>query len=195
MTQVLQKRAERERRAAEDLRRWHAEHFRAAKELLYKIKETERILASACASLPNEEGDARLRRTGYTTLLTVRDTDVPQPTDDAMVFDAVHLEIVQEALQQAHTLLEEAEHLTAEISILSEGDTPHAANVMFEAAWDAAGALETTRGTQDAAFRAVIAMQDPIAAFQASVREELGVATPSPHRGVTAFRSNPGRAD
>lgn len=44
LTQVLQKRAERERRTAEDLRRWHEERFRVAKELLYKIKESERIL-------------------------------------------------------------------------------------------------------------------------------------------------------
>ncbi|MFF0538285.1 hypothetical protein ACWDF1_14660 [Streptomyces coelicoflavus] len=191
LTQVLQKKAERERRAAEDLRRWHAERFRAAKELLYKIKETERILWSACASLPNEEEYARLRRAGYTTLLTVRETDVPQPTDETMVFDAVHLEIVREALEQVHGLLEEAEHLTAEIAILSEGATPEAASAMFEAAWDAAGALETTRGSQDAAFHAVLAMKEPIVVFQASVREELGVASPPTPRGVTATGGRP----
>lgn len=91
----------------------------------------------------------------------------------------MHQEIVREALQQVHGLLEEAEHLTAEISILSAGATPDTASVMLETAWDAAGALETTRGAQDAAFHAVLAMKDPITAFQASVREELGVAAPS----------------
>ncbi|WP_405680938.1 hypothetical protein [Streptomyces sp. NBC_01238] len=179
LTQLLQRRAERERRAADDLRRWHAERFRVAKELLYKIKETERILWSACASLPNVEEYARLRQAGHTTLLTLRESDVPSPTDDPMVFDAVHLEIVREALEQVHELLEAAEHLTAEISILSEGATPGAAALMFETAWNAAGALETTRGTQNAAFDAVLAMKDPISAFQASVRAELGVAAPS----------------
>ncbi|MGW4030928.1 hypothetical protein ACWEFL_16670 [Streptomyces sp. NPDC004838] len=187
LTQVLQKRAERERRTAEDLRRWHAERFRVAKELLYKIKETERILWSACASLPNEDEYSRLRRAGHTTLLNVPQTDVPPDSDDPVIFDVIHLEIVREALTQAFGLLEAAEHLTAEISILSDGATPTAAAVMFEAAWDAVGAVETTRGTQDAAFEAVLAVKEPIARFQAAVRDELGVT------GPTVVRSGRGR--
>ncbi|MFD7340907.1 hypothetical protein ACFV98_33695 [Streptomyces violascens] len=179
LTQALQKRAERERRAADDVRRWHAERFRVAKELLYKVKESERILWSACAMLPNEDEYARLRQSGHTTLVNVPETDVPPHSEDPRVFDVVSLEIVREALEQAFRLLEEAEHLTAEISILSEGATPTAAEDMFEVAWNAVGALETTRGTQDAAFDAVLAMKDPIAMFQAAVREELGVTVPS----------------
>ncbi|MFD5279794.1 hypothetical protein [Streptomyces rubrogriseus] len=178
LTQVLQKKAERERRSAEDLRRWHAERFRVAKELLYKIKESERILWSACASLPNEDEYARLRRAGHTTLLNVPESDVPPESEDFLVFDVIHLAIVREAIEQASTLLEAAEHLTAEISILSDGPTPTAAEAMFEATADAVGSLETTRGTQEAAFEAVIAMKEPIARFQAAVRDELGVTVP-----------------
>ncbi|TFV32641.1 hypothetical protein E4K10_22995 [Streptomyces sp. T1317-0309] len=126
LTQALQRRAERERRTAEDLRRWHAERFRAAKDLLYKIKETERILGSAYASLPNDEEYARLRQAGHTTFFSVRETDVPQPTDDVLVFDSAHLEMLCDSLRQVYALLEEAEHLTTELSILSEGATPHA---------------------------------------------------------------------
>lgn len=74
LTQVLQKRAERERRTAEDLRRWHEERFRVAKELLYKIKESERILWGVSANLPNEDEYSRLRQAGRTALMTVPDT-------------------------------------------------------------------------------------------------------------------------
>ncbi|MEU4033505.1 hypothetical protein [Streptomyces collinus] len=183
LTQALQKSAERERRAADDLRRWHADRFRAAKDLLYKIKETERILWGACAALPSEDEYAQIRAAGHTTLFAVREADVPRPSDDLTVFDAVHLAIVREALEQVHRLLEEGEHLTAEISILCEGATPDAASTMFEAAWNAAGALETTRGTRDQAFNAVLRMNAPIAAFQASVREELGVVVPPRSNG------------
>lgn len=186
LTQALQKRAERERRAADDVRRWHAERFRVSKELLYKVMETERILWSACASLPVVEEYSRLRRAGHTTLLNVGEADVPPHIDSRMVFDVVCLEIVREALEQVHGLLDEAEHLTAEISILSDGVTPETAKAMFEAAWDAASAVETTQGTRDEAMDAVLAMQDPISIFQVSVREELGVTTPSP--GGTAIR-------
>ncbi|MFF7756176.1 hypothetical protein ACFZCP_44990 [Streptomyces sp. NPDC007971] len=178
MTQALQKKAERERRAAEDLRRWHSERFRVAKELFYRVKETERILWAACASLPSDEECARFREAGHTTIFSVREADVPPDAGDPLIFNAGHLETIKEALLQAHELLEEAEQLTAEISILTEGATPDAATVMFEATWEAAGALETTRGSRDAAVRAVLTMKEPIAAFQASVREELGVTTP-----------------
>ncbi|MFG2495679.1 hypothetical protein ACGFSD_32230 [Streptomyces caniferus] len=179
LTQVLQKRAERERRAAEDLRRWHADRFRVAKDLLYKVMESQRILWSACASLPNESEYASLREADHTTLLAVPETDAPAASHDYRVFDVTSLEIVREALEQAFGLLEEAEHLTAEISILSDGATPTAAKDMFEAAWFAVGSLETTRGTQDEAFEAVLAMRDPTARFQAAVRDELGITVPA----------------
>ncbi|MEU8616972.1 hypothetical protein [Streptomyces sp. NPDC048623] len=174
-TQVLQRRAERDRREADDARRWHADRFRASKDLLYKVMETERILWSACAMLPNTEERGRLRSAGHTSLTVVQGTDVPTDTGDIHIFDAVSLEIVKEALERAFALLEEAEHLVAEISILSEEAVPAAAKSLFEAAWEATGAVETTAGTTDEAFDAVLAMKDPLAAFEQCVRVELGV--------------------
>lgn len=175
ITQILQRRAERERRAADDARRWHTERFRVCKELLYKVMETTRILWEACAQLPNDEEYERLLQAGHTTMLNVPDGDVPPYSGDALVFSTISLEIIKEALERVHGLLEEAEHLLAEISLLSDGVVPESASIMFETAWSAAGALETTRGSRDEAFQAVIAVKEPISNFQEHVRRELGV--------------------
>ncbi|MHB9850839.1 hypothetical protein ACSYGO_16510 [Streptomyces krungchingensis] len=131
------------------------------------------------ANLPSEDEYSRLRQAGHTALMTVPDSAVPEESDDPTVFDALQLAIVQEALEQAFGLLEEAEHLTAEISILSSGAVPTSAETMFLAALDAAGSLGTTRGTQQATFQAVLAMKEPISRFQAAVRDELGVTVPT----------------
>ncbi|MGV9843637.1 hypothetical protein ACWDUB_16235 [Streptomyces fungicidicus] len=174
-TQLLQRRAERERREADDARRWHADRFRASKDLLYKVMETQRILWSACATLPSAEERSRLREVGHTSFAVVTSADVPPDTGDASIFDAVSLGIIQEALERVFALLEEAEHLVAEISILSEGAVPGTGKEMFEAAWAACGALETTTGSTDDAFDAVLAMKEPVEAFEHCVRVELGV--------------------
>ncbi|MGW4687685.1 hypothetical protein ACWEPM_22680 [Streptomyces sp. NPDC004244] len=176
MTQILQRRAERERRAADDDRRWHADRFRAFKELLYKMNEVKRILYSAAAHLPSDVERQRLRELGRTAFTITQASDVPPDTGDVSIFDATSLEIVQEALERAFSLNEEAEHLIAEISILSEGFTPSVAKRMFEFSWDATGAVETTRGTTDEAYAAILAMGPAIDLFESAARIDLDVA-------------------
>ncbi|MBT2368138.1 hypothetical protein J7E88_23165 [Streptomyces sp. ISL-10] len=176
-TQILQRRAERERRAADDGRRWHADRFRAFKELLYKVNEVKRILYSAAAHLPSDAERQRLQDMGRTAFTITRASDVPPDSGDISIFDATSLEIVQEALERAFSLNEESEHLIAEISILSEGFAPSAAKRMFEFCWDATGAVETTRGTTEEAYAAILAMGPAIDIFEGAARMDLDVAT------------------
>ncbi|MGW6939882.1 hypothetical protein ACWGF3_12885 [Streptomyces xanthophaeus] len=177
-TQILQRRAERERRAAEDARRWHADRFRVFKELLYKVTEVDRILGSAYAMLPSDEERRSLRQAGHTTFAGIPADAVPPHAADSSIFDAFCLEEIKEALTSCFALNEEAERLLAEISILSAGDVPARAREMFEATWYATGALESTRGSNADAWNDFVAMRPPISAFEAAVRSELGVVPP-----------------
>ncbi|MCY0962377.1 hypothetical protein [Streptomyces sp. H27-H5] len=176
MTQILQRRAERERRTADDDRRWHADRFRAFKDLLYKMNEVKRILYSAAAMLPSDVERQRLRELGRTAFTITQASDVPPDTGDVSIFDATSLEIVQEALERAFSLNEEAEHLIAEISILSEGFAPSVAKRMFDFSWDATGAVESTRGTTGEVYEAILAMGPAIDLFESAARIDLDVA-------------------
>ncbi|WP_405609039.1 hypothetical protein [Streptomyces sp. NBC_00076] len=175
LTQVLQRKAERERRAADDARRWHADRFRVCKELLYKAMEISRILWSASSTLPAPDEYERIREAGYTSFLVVGEDDVPPYDGDPQVFTSTSLEIVREDLERAHALVEESEHLVAEISLLTDGPVSESAATLFRAALFAVGEVETTRGSREEAWRGVLAMKEPMAKFQHDVRHELGV--------------------
>ncbi|KOU74619.1 hypothetical protein ADK61_19455 [Streptomyces sp. XY66] len=150
------------------------------KELLYKVMEVHRILASAYAMLPTDDERRGLQQAGHTSFAAIPVDAVPPHTGDNSVFDTFCLEELKEALTSCFSLNEEAEHLLAEISILSAGDVPEKARAMFEATWDATGAVETTRGVSADAWAGIMAMKPAISEFEAVVRAELGVTTSQP---------------
>src|SRR4030095_12439018 len=108
LTQLLGRRAERERRIADDKSRWLKDRLNLNTRLLAGCLSLERDLWSACAQLDPEEREHRMA--GHTTILLTPEEGIPG------ILDTEARSIIVEAIEDAFERLQELENAVAEIA-------------------------------------------------------------------------------
>jgi hypothetical protein len=134
LTQLLGRRAERERRTAEDRSRWLADRLRLNAHLLAGSLALERDLWSACAHLDREERGRRLPN--HTSILLTPEGGVPG------VLDGIDRSILVDAIEDSFERLYDLENLVAEISLVGTTSEANAARALHEALWNVTGLME-----------------------------------------------------
>jgi len=134
LTQLLSRRAERDRRAAEDRSRWLGDRLRLNARLLAGSLALERDLWSACAHLDRQEREDRLP--GHKSILLTLEEGLPGILDD------IDRSILVDAIEDSFERLNDLEGLVAEISIVGTTSEANAARALHEALWDVTGMLE-----------------------------------------------------
>jgi hypothetical protein len=134
LTQLLSRRAERERRTAEDRSRWLADRLRLNACLLAGSLALERDLWSACAHLDSEEREQRLPN--HTSILLTPEEGVPG------ILDGIDRSILVDAIEDSFERLNDLENLVAEISLVGTTSEANAARALHEALWKVTGMME-----------------------------------------------------
>jgi hypothetical protein len=166
LTQLLGRRAERERRIADDKSRWLKDRLNLNTRLLAGCLSLERDLWSACAQLDPEEREHRMA--GHTTILLTPEEGIPG------ILDTEARSIIVEAIEDAFERLQELENAVAEIALIGTTSEAEAAREMHQALWQVVSLLE---GFQrfDLAADAVEACRSARDGFMRAARQGLRV--------------------
>jgi len=143
VSQLLSRRAERDRRREEDRSRWLADRQRLYSRFLAQALSLERDLWSACSMLDQDARDRRIP--GYTSILLT-----PEEGVDG-ILDALTRTILVEATERGFHDLDKLELVAAEITIIGASGEAAAARNVLDALWDVVGMLEGYARFTDAA--------------------------------------------
>jgi len=168
LTLRFNRRIERERRAEERASRWLDKRLDICRQLLLlsvRVERKEHDLLSFL--LDDSETGTRMRETHSTILIT---PEVGLPG----IIDPLEREILVEGIRECMEMLNEADELQAELSLLREGDVVTAAVGLVDALWDVLGHLEIF-GRSSAGYAAGMETRRKREEFNEVARRDLGL--------------------
>lgn len=166
VTQILARKAEKDRRASEDKARWLQERLRVSSQFLSEAISLERDIWSAASHLDRDDRDERMP--GYTTILLTPEEGLPG------IFDELTRTILVEAVEDAFSRLDSIELLVAQVALIGTPEEAKTARGLHEALWDATGLLEAYASFDDTAD-AVEAVREAKDQFAEAARSSLRV--------------------
>lgn len=166
LTQMLARKAEKDRRISEDKARWLQERLRINSQFLSDAISLERDIWGAASHLDRDNRNERMP--GYKTILLTPAEGLPG------IFDELTRTILVEALEDAFSRLDSIELLTAQVALIGTPEEAKTARSLHEALWDAVGMLEMYASFDDA-FEAISAVRTAKDRFAEAARSGLRV--------------------